>query len=237
MRHYFFLFFFVSLFDSVFSFKLLLLSGNVQIARALKTSFSLDEMLFLLLFALVSRDLCLFSSGYCGDDLVVCDRVYYIYSCCFSCCCVMRVLAVVLWRNVLTSGVSCRALNRNNCLFSSLFFSSFFLFFPPPCEEEVSAFLLLALNPDSRAQRENQDLLSWIFFHQPSLFCEERKKRPPKTSNHHRPLLFIVRFVIYKRTQNTHTYKMALSMQSALAGKQITVNKVSSKRYVYLIFA
>ena len=194
-------------------------------------------MLFLLLFALVSRDLCLFSSGYCGDDLVVCDRVYYIYSCCFSCCCVMRVLAVVLWRNVLTSGVSCRALNRNNCLFSSLFFSSFFLFFPPPCEEEGSAFLLLALNPDSRAQRENQDLLSWIFFHQPSLFCEERKKRPPKTSNHHRPLLFIVRFVIYKRTQNTHTYKMALSMQSALAGKQITVNKVSSKRYVRLIFA
>ena len=173
----------------------------------------------------------------CGDDLVVCDRVYYICSCCFSCCCVMRVLAVVLWRNVLTSGVSCRALNRNNCLFSSLFFSSFFLFFPPPCEEEVSAFLLLALNPDSRAQRENQDLLSWIFFHQPSLFCEERKKRPPKTSNHHRPLLFIVRFVIYKRTQNTHTYKMALSMQSALAGKQITVNKVSSKRYVRLIFA
>jgi len=30
---------------------------------------------------------------------------------------------------------------------------------------------------------------------------------------------------------------MALSMQSALAGKQITVNKVSSKRYVHLIFA
>merc|ERR1712216_207930 len=37
---------------------------------------------------------------------------------------------------------------------------------------------------------------------------------------------------IYKRTQNTHTYEMALSMQSALAGKQITVNKVSSKRSV-----
>ena len=145
----------------------------------------------------------------------------------------MRVLAVVLWRNVLTSGVSCRALLCNNCLFSSLFFS-FFLFFPPPCEEEVSAFLLLALNPDSRAQRENQDLLSWIFFHQPSLFCEERKT----TKN----IIIIGPFFSsfdssYINAPNTHTYKMALSMQSALAGKQITVNKVSSKRYVYLIFA
>ena len=173
----------------------------------------------------------------CGDDLVVCDRVYYILLLFLLLCNARSSRRCFVAERVETSGVSCRALNRNNCLFSSLFFSSFFLFFPPPCEEEVSAFLLLALNPDSRAQRENQDLLSWIFFHQPSLFCEERKKRPPKTSNHHRPLLFIVRFVIYKRTQNTHTYKMALSMQSALAGKQITVNKVSSKRYVRLIFA
>lgn len=113
----------------------------------------------------------------------------------------MRVLAVVLWRNVLTSGVSCRALNRNNCLFSSLLFSSFFLFFPPPCEEEVSAFLLLALNPDSRAQRENQDLL--LDFFSPTISFLRRTKNDQK-HHHHRPLLFIVRFVIYKRTQYTY---------------------------------
>ena len=156
----------------------------------------------------------------------------------------MRVLAkVVLWRNVLTSKqtASCRALSNVNCLFplfSSLFFPSFFLLvcakrqrkFPPLC------CCWLLLNPDSRAQRENQDLLFWIFFHhEPSLSFLRRTKHDQKHQNHHRPLLFIDSS--YINAPNTHTYKMALSMQSALAGKQITVNKVSSKRYVHLIFA
>ena len=136
-------------------------------------------MLFLLLFALVvSRDLCLFSSGVVTISSFV--IVFIIYSCCFSCCVMRVLLAVVLWRNVLTSGVSCRALNRNNCLFSSLFFSSFFLFFPPPCEEEVSAFLLLALNPDSRAQRENRDLFVGFFFTNHLFFAKNAKNDHPK---------------------------------------------------------
>ena len=156
----------------------------------------------------------------------------------------MRVLAkVVLWRNVLTSKqtASCRALSNVNCLFplfSSLLFPLFSSLF---VKKGKGSFPLvcccwLLLNPDSRAQRENQDLLFWIFFHhEPSLsFCEERNTTK-NIKNHHRPLLFIDSS--YINAPNTHTYKMALSMQSALAGKQITVNKVSSKRYVYLIFA
>ena len=161
--------------------------------------------------------------------------------------CVMRVLAfVVLWRNVLTSKRRRRVelsamLTVSFPLFSSLLFplfsSSLFVKkerqrkFPPPL-----CCCWLLLNPDSRAQRENQDLLFWIFFHhEPSLsFCEERNTTK-NIKNHHRPLLFIDSS--YINAPNTHTYKMALSMQSALAGKQITVNKVSSKRYVYLIFA
>ena len=144
----------------------------------------------------------------------------------------MRVLAVVLWRNVLTSGVSCRALLCNNCLFSSLFFS-FFLFFSP-CEKKGNCCCWL-LNPDSRAQRENQDLFVGFFFTNHLFFAKNEKR--PKTS-----FIIIGPFFSsfdssYINAPNTHTYKMALSMQSALAGKQITVNKVSSKRYVYLIFA
>jgi len=46
--------------------------------------------------------------------------------------------------------------------------------------------------------------------------------------------LLVVSFYLF---HDVEAYKMALSMQSALAGKQITVNKVSSKRYVHLIFA
>jgi hypothetical protein len=70
----------------------------------------------------------------CGDDLVVCDRVF-IYTlvvslvvcnarsrlCCFVAECVDE-----------QTGASCRALSNVNCLFSSLFLSPF-LFFPPPC--------------------------------------------------------------------------------------------------------
>jgi hypothetical protein len=79
-------------------------------------------------------------------------------------------------------------------------------------------------------------LFYWIFcHHEPSLSFLRTNEKLPKTSIHHRPLLFIDSS--YINAPNTHTYKMALSMQSALAGKQITVNKVSSKRYVYLIFA
>ena len=157
----------------------------------------------------------------------------------------MRVLAkVVLWRNVLTSKqtASCRALSNVNCLFplfSSLLFPLFSSLF---VKKGKGSFPLvcccwLLLNPDSRAQRENQDLLFWIFFHhEPSLSFLRTNETRPKTSNHHhRPLLFIDSS--YINAPNTHTYKMALSMQSALAGKQITVNKVSSKRYVHLIFA
>lgn len=158
----------------------------------------------------------------------------------------MRVLAfVVLWRNVLTSKqtASCRALSKvitvSFPLFSSLLFPLFssLLF----VKKQFPPFLCccwLLLNPDSRAQRENQDLLFWIFFHHEwtiSSFFFAKNETRPKTSNHHRPLLFIDSS--YINAPNTHTYKMALSMQSALAGKQITVNKVSSKRYVYLIFA
>ena len=96
----------------------------------------------------------------------------------------MRVLAVVLWRNVLTSGVSCRALLCNNCLFSSLFFS-FFLFFPPPCEEEggrrkFPPFCCWLLNPDSRAQRENQDLFVGFFFTNHLFFAKNAKNDHPK---------------------------------------------------------
>jgi hypothetical protein len=79
-------------------------------------------------------------------------------------------------------------------------------------------------------------LFYWIFcHHEPSLSFLRTNEKLPKTSIHHRPLLFIDSS--YINAPNTHTYKMALSMQSALAGKQITVNKVSSKRYVHLIFA
>ena len=60
---------------------------QIQIARALKTSFSLDfEMLFLLLSLRCSfKERSVFVLFRCGDDLVVCDRVF-IYSRCFSCC-------------------------------------------------------------------------------------------------------------------------------------------------------
>jgi hypothetical protein len=94
--------------------------------------------------------------------------------------------------------------------------------------------LLLASKPWFKSTEGKSRFVCWIFFHQPSLFCEERKT----TKN----IIIIGPFFSsfdssYINAPNTHTYKMALSMQSALAGKQITVNKVSSKRYVYLIFA
>lgn len=116
-------------------------------------------------------------------------------------------------------------------LFSSLFVQKGKRKFPPLC------WCWLLLNPDSRAQRENQDLLCLDFFSPRtiSFFFANERNTTKNNSNHHRPLLFIDSS--YINAPNTHTYKMALSMQSALAGKQITVNKVSSKRYVYLIFA
>ena len=142
-----------------------------------------------------------------------------------------------------TNGVVSSSQQSYNCLFSSLFFSPFSSFFLLVCEKRQRKFpplccwCWLLLNPDSRAQRENQDLLFyWIFcHHEPSLSFLRTNEKLPKTSIHHRPLLFIDSS--YINAPNTHTYKMALSMQSALAGKQITVNKVSSKRYVHLIFA
>ena len=94
------------------------------------------------------------------------------------------------------------------CFLSFLlsFFPSFFLLvcakrqrkFPPLC------CCWLLLNPDSRAQRENQDLLFWIFFHhEPSLsFCEERNTTKNIKSSSSAPSFH--RFVIYKRTQYTH---------------------------------
>ena len=62
----------------------------------------------------------------CGDDLVVCDRVYY--SLVVDDVVVMRVLAVVsLWRNVFEERrVELSAITVSFPLFSSLF-SSFFL--------------------------------------------------------------------------------------------------------------
>jgi len=76
--------------------------------------------------------------------------------------------------------------------------------------------------------------ICWIFFStKPSLFTLEERKT---TKN----IIIIGPFFSpssHINAPNTHTYKMALSMQSALAGKKITANKVSSKRYVSLIFA
>ena len=156
----------------------------------------------------------------------------------------MRVLAfVVLWRNVLTSK---RRRVELSAMLTVCFLSfplSFFLFFPPCLwkkAKEVSSLVLLlaSVKPwfKSTEGKSRFVVLSWIFFHhEPSLSFLRTNETRPKTSNHHRPLLFIDSS--YINAPNTHTYKMALSMQSALAGKQITVNKVSSKRYVYLIFA
>lgn len=122
----------------------------------------------------------------------------------------MRVLSpkVVLWRNVLTSKqtASCRALSKvitvSFPLFSSLLFPLFssLLF----VKKQFPPFLCccwLLLNPDSRAQRENQDLL--LDFFSPTISFLRRTKNDQK-HHHHRPLLFIVRFVIYKRTQYTY---------------------------------
>ena len=121
---------------------------------------------------------------------------FYILSLFLLLLCVMRVLAfVVLWRNVLTSTqtASCRALSNVNCLFplfSSLLFplfsSSLFVkkgkgSFRLPCVVVVG----FCLNPDSRAQRENQDLLfSGFFFtmmNHLSFFFAKNETRP-KTS-------------------------------------------------------
>ena len=81
---------------------------------------------------------------------------------------------------------SCRALSNVNCLFSSLFLSPFSSFFLLVCEKRQRKFpplccCWLLLNPDSRAQRENQDLLFWIFFHhEPSLSFLRRTKHDQK---------------------------------------------------------
>ena len=156
----------------------------------------------------------------------------------------MRVLAkVVLWRNVLTSKqtASCRALSNVNCLFplfSSLLFPLFSSLFVKkgkgsflPC-----VLLLASVKPWFKSTEGKSRFVVLDFFSPRTIsFFFAKKETRPKTSNHHRPLLFIDSS--YINAPNTHTYKMALSMQSALAGKQITVNKVSSKRYVHLIFA
>ena len=61
----------------------------------------------------------------CGDDLVVCDRVYYSLVVSLV---VMRVLAVVLWRNVFDerrvelSAITVSSFPLFSCLFSCLFF-------------------------------------------------------------------------------------------------------------------
>ena len=126
----------------------------------------------------------------------------------------MRVLSpkVVLWRNVLTSKqtASCRALSKvitvSFPLFSSLLFPLFssLLF----VKKQFPPFLCccwLLLNPDSRAQRENQDLLFyWIFcHHEPSLSFLRRTKHDQKQLKSSSAPSFH-RFVIYKRTQYTH---------------------------------
>lgn len=62
----------------------------------------------------------------------------------------------------------------------------------------------LLLNPDSRAQRENQDLLCLDFFSPRtiSFFFATNETRPKTLKSSSAPSFH--RFVIYKRTQYTH---------------------------------
>ena len=62
----------------------------------------------------------------------------------------------------------------------------------------------LLLNPDSRAQRENQDLLFGFFFTTNHLFFFFANERNTTKNNKSSSAPSFHRFVIYKRTQYTH---------------------------------
>ena len=141
-----------------------------------------------------------------------------------------------------TNGVVSSSQQCYNCLFSSLFLSFFLLFSSLFVKKGKGSFLprvlLLAsvVKPWFKSTEGKSRFVVLDFFSPRTIsFFFANERNTTKNSNHHRPLLFIDSS--YINAPNTHTYKMALSMQSALAGKQITVNKVSSKRYVHLIFA
>ena len=144
-----------------------------------------------MLFLLLSLR-CSFKREICVCSLPVWWRSRRLWSCfyilsLFLLLCVMRVLAfVVLWRNVLTSKRRRVELSAMLTVCFLSFLLSFFLFFPLCVKKGKGSFPLvcccwLLLNPDSRAQRENQDLLFWIFFHhEPSLSFLRRTKHDQK---------------------------------------------------------